>query len=30
MTPLFLALAPVILLCIAGILLDDDLTTGEF
>ena len=30
MTALVLALAPLALLCIAGILLDDDLTTGEF
>jgi len=30
MTALFLALAPLALLCIAGLLLDDDLTTGEF
>lgn len=29
MTPLLLALAPVILLALAGLLLDDDLTTGE-
>lgn len=30
MTPLLLALAPIALLCLAGLLLDDDLTTGEF
>jgi hypothetical protein len=30
MTALILALAPLALLCIAGILLDNDLTTGEF
>jgi hypothetical protein len=29
MTALILALAPLALLCIAGILLDNDLTTGE-
>jgi hypothetical protein len=29
MTALILALAPLALLCIAGLLLDDDLTTGE-
>jgi hypothetical protein len=29
MTALFLALAPLALLCIAGLLLDDDLTTEE-
>jgi hypothetical protein len=30
MTALILAVAPLALLCIAGILLDNDLTTGEF
>jgi hypothetical protein len=29
MTALILALAPIALLCLAGLLLDDDLTTGE-
>ena len=29
MTLFFLAVAPLALLCIAGLLLDDDLTTGE-
>jgi hypothetical protein len=29
MTALILAVAPLALLCIAGILLDNDLTTGE-
>jgi hypothetical protein len=29
MTLFFLAVAPLALLCIAGILLDNDLTTGE-
>jgi hypothetical protein len=30
MTALILALAPIALLCLAGILLDNDITTGEF
>jgi hypothetical protein len=30
MTSLLLALAPIALLALAGILLDDELTTGEF
>jgi hypothetical protein len=30
MTALILAVAPIAFLCIAGILLDNDLTTGEF
>jgi hypothetical protein len=30
MTALILAVAPIAFLCIAGILLDNDTTTGEF
>jgi hypothetical protein len=30
MTPLLLAVAPIIFLCLVGLLLDNDITTGEF